>query len=225
LVTAEVRTSTPGSGSGKTVLLRRIVEEAALLGIPAIVLDTNNDLARLGDKWPNRPEGYTDEDANKAVEYSKRVEVVIWTPGRSSGKPIALGLLPDFSALADDPDARDQAVEMANATLVPWIGATGASAALKKGVFADALRLFAKEGGKLDDLIELLSDDAVQRKHDLARCTGAQIRPRNDICNAIAEGHRQQDCVQLHDSFLRSHELAGNDRRNARIDGCQGRRR
>ena len=42
-----------GSGSGKTVLLRRIVEEAALLGIPAIVLDTNNDLARLGDKWPN----------------------------------------------------------------------------------------------------------------------------------------------------------------------------
>ena len=147
-----------GSGSGKTVLLRRIVEEAALLGIPAIVLDTNNDLARLGDEWPNRPEGWTDEDVGKAAEYAKRVEVVIWTPGRSSGKPIALGLLPDFSALADDPDARDQAVEMANATLVPWIGATGASAALKRGVFADALRLFAKKGGKLDDLIELLSD-------------------------------------------------------------------
>jgi hypothetical protein len=146
-----------GSGSGKTVLLRRIVEEAALLGIPAIVLDTNNDLARLSDKWPNRPEGWTDEDDSKAAEYAKRVEVEIWTPGRSSGKPIALGLLPDFSALADDPDARDQAVEMANATLVPWIGATGASAALKRGVFADALRLFAKKGGKLEDLIELLS--------------------------------------------------------------------
>jgi hypothetical protein len=147
-----------GSGSGKTVLLRRIVEEAALLGIPAIVLDTNNDLARLGDKWPDRPVGWTDEDVGKAAEYAKRVEVVIWTPGRSSGKPIALGLLPDFSALADDPDARDQAVEMANATLVPWIGATGVSAALKRGVFADALRFFAKKGGKLDDLIELLSD-------------------------------------------------------------------
>jgi Helicase HerA, central domain len=46
-----------GSGSGKTVLLRRIVEEAALLGIPAIVLDTNNDLARLGEAWPTRPTG------------------------------------------------------------------------------------------------------------------------------------------------------------------------
>ena len=70
-----------------------------------------------------------------------------------------LGLLPDFSALADDPDARDQAVEMANATLVPWIGATGSSAALKRGVFADALRRFARRGGgKLDDLIDLLTD-------------------------------------------------------------------
>jgi hypothetical protein len=148
-----------GSGSGKTVLLRRIVEEAALLGMPAIVLDTNNDLARLGDKWPSRPEGWTEEDASKAAEYPKRVEVIIWTPGRSSGNPITLGLLPDFAALADDPDARDQAVEMANATLVPWIGATGSIAALKRGVFADALRRFAKVGGgKLDDLINLLAD-------------------------------------------------------------------
>jgi hypothetical protein len=147
-----------GSGSGKTVLLRRIVEEAALLEIPAIVLDTNNDLARLGDHWPNRPEGWTEEDVRKAAQYQQRVEVVIWTPGRSSGNPIALGLLPDFSALADDPDARDQAVEMANATLVPWIGATGASAALKKGVFADALRRFSKKGGTLDNLIDLLAD-------------------------------------------------------------------
>jgi DNA helicase HerA-like ATPase len=32
-----------GSGSGKTVLLRRIVEEAALAGIPSIVIDPNND--------------------------------------------------------------------------------------------------------------------------------------------------------------------------------------
>ena len=44
-----------GTGSGKTVLLRRILEEAALLGVPAIVLDTNNDLARLGQPWPTVP--------------------------------------------------------------------------------------------------------------------------------------------------------------------------
>ena len=41
-----------GSGSGKTVLIRRLIEECALNGVSAIVLDPNNDLARLGDTWP-----------------------------------------------------------------------------------------------------------------------------------------------------------------------------
>ncbi|MBV8574617.1 MAG: DUF87 domain-containing protein, partial [Acetobacteraceae bacterium] len=77
-----------GSGSGKTVLLRRIVEEAALLGIPAIVLDTNNDLARLGDPWPQRPDAFSDEDAEKARRYRDHVEVVVWTPNLTSGRPL-----------------------------------------------------------------------------------------------------------------------------------------
>src|SRR5580692_3048559 len=77
-----------GSGSGKTVLLRRIMEEAALLGIPAIVLDVNNDLSRLGEEWPTRPDGFNDEDAAKAAAYHARVDVVIWTPGVSSGNPV-----------------------------------------------------------------------------------------------------------------------------------------
>jgi Helicase HerA, central domain len=51
-----------GSGSGKTVLLRRIVEEAALQGIPSIVLDTNNDLARFGDRWPETPLAWDDAE-------------------------------------------------------------------------------------------------------------------------------------------------------------------
>ncbi len=44
-----------GSGSGKTVLIRRIIEECAIQGVSSIVLDTNNDLARLGDAWPEEP--------------------------------------------------------------------------------------------------------------------------------------------------------------------------
>ncbi len=148
-----------GSGSGKTVLLRRIVEEAALLGLPAIVLDTNNDLARLGDPWPARPEGWTDADAAEAADHRKKVDVVIWTPGLSGGRPLSLALLPDFAALGDDPDERAQATEMARATLTPFIGATGVGAKLKEGVLADALRRFARENGStLTGLIDLLSD-------------------------------------------------------------------
>ena len=148
-----------GSGSGKTVLLRRIVEEAALIDIPSIVLDINNDLARLGDAWPSRPDGFSDEDAAKAAAYRKRADVAIWTPGRNSGRPISLKLIPDFSAIGDDPDEREQAVEMARATLAPFVGGTGAGAKLKQGVLSDALRRFAQDRrGALGDLIGLLAD-------------------------------------------------------------------
>ncbi|MFZ2106321.1 MAG: ATP-binding protein, partial [Roseiarcus sp.] len=153
-----------GSGSGKTVLLRRIVEEAALLEIPAIVLDINNDLSRLGDPWPTRPREFSDEDAVRAAAYRARAEVVVWTPGVSSGNPLSLNLLPDFAAIGGGEDSqteddRAQAVEMAQATLEPYLGGTGQRASLKRGVLADALRLFARSGGgALEDLISLLSE-------------------------------------------------------------------
>ena len=153
-----------GSGSGKTVLLRRIVEEAALLGIPSIVLDPNNDLSRLGDAWPTRPDTWSDEELAQASAYRARADVVIWTPGVTSGNPISLNLLPDFAAIgtkqdAETEDERNQAVEMARATLGPYLGPAGQRLQLKQGVLADALRLFARTGGgKLDDLVTLLSD-------------------------------------------------------------------
>ncbi|MFE1601687.1 helicase HerA domain-containing protein [Methylobacterium sp. ID0610] len=133
-----------GSGSGKTVLLRRLVEEAALAGIPAIVIDPNNDLSRLGDPWPERPPQFTAEDDAKAARYRDHVEVVVWTPGLHAGNPLFLSVMPDFSGLGDDRDERAQAVEMAAETLGPL---AGARRELQRGVLADALRLFASRGG------------------------------------------------------------------------------
>jgi hypothetical protein len=145
-----------GAGSGKTVLLRRIVEEAALAGIPAIVIDPNNDLSRLGDAWPERPAGFTDEDESKAMRYAATVEVVVWTPGINAGNPLFLSVLPDFAAVGDDPDERGQAVTMAADTLGPL---AGAKTNLQKGVLNDALRAFAAQGGgDLKAMTTLLTD-------------------------------------------------------------------
>jgi hypothetical protein len=147
-----------GPGSGKTVLMRRIVEEAALLGIPSIVLDPNNDLSRLGDAWPARPESWSDEDAAKAQRYHACADVVIWTPGVNAGNPLTLSLLPDF-AVIEDSDERNQAIEMARATLSPLLPGSGVKANRMKGVFADVIRRFAAGGGsQLRDLIALLAD-------------------------------------------------------------------
>lgn len=153
-----------GSGSGKTVLLRRLVEEAALAGIPSIVLDINNDLARLGDPWPIMPEAFTSEDAAKAALYQARADVVVWTPGVASGNPLVLNLLPDFAAIGDgrDPESADeraQAVEMARSTLEPYLVGRGQKANERRGVLADALRRFARQGGgTLRDLVQLLDE-------------------------------------------------------------------
>jgi hypothetical protein len=145
-----------GSGSGKTVLVRRIVEEAALADIPSIVIDPNNDLSRLGDPWPKRPDDFTPEDGAKARKYSETVDVVVWTPGIHAGNPLFLSVVPDFASLGEDRDERQQAVDMAAETLGPLAGAKNA---LQRGVLVETLRYFANSGGgDLARLTTLLAD-------------------------------------------------------------------
>jgi hypothetical protein len=156
-----------GSGSGKTVFLRRIIEEAALLGVPSIVLDGANDLARLGDPWPERPESFTDEDAAKADRYQGTTDVVVWTPGLASGNPLSFNPIPDFSAAvasgdseAERQDQLQAAVDMARSSLEPLVApGHGAKDKKSRGILASALHRFAeRSGGSLADLIGLLQD-------------------------------------------------------------------
>lgn len=150
-----------GSGSGKTVLIRRIIEECALRGVSAIVLDPNNDLARLGDEWPTPPPGWGPGDAAAAREYLADTEVVVWTPGRSSGRPLSFHPLPDFTQVLDDEDEFTAAVEASVATLAPQAKATGNAKAANRGkaVLREALTYFARDGGSdMAGFIDLLSD-------------------------------------------------------------------
>ncbi|MEW5723127.1 MAG: ATPase, partial [Thermodesulfobacteriota bacterium] len=148
-----------GAGAGKTVLLRRLVEEAALLGVPSIVVDGANDLARLGDLWPSPPETWGEGDPGKAEEYHRRAQVVVWTPGREKGLPLHLEPLPDLAGLAGDQDELDQAVDLVREALES-VAAPGRShsAHNKKGLLAAALKYYARfRTGGLEGFIELLS--------------------------------------------------------------------
>jgi GTPase SAR1 family protein len=108
-----------GAGSGKTVLLRRLVEEAVLLGIPSIVIDCANDLATLGEAWPTRPSEWGPEDEDRARRYHECGEVVIWTPGKEGGNPLAFEPLPDLAALSHDEDDLESAITMVRESLDP----------------------------------------------------------------------------------------------------------
>lgn len=150
-----------GSGSGKTVLLRRIIEECALQGVSSIVLDPNNDLARLGDAWPEAPAHWADGDSERAAEYLANTDVVIWTPGRQGGRPLSFEPLPAFGDVLDDPDEFLAAVNAAVEALAPRLNVHRGTvkADQEKAVLREALEYFGREGGSdLDAFAALLSD-------------------------------------------------------------------
>ncbi|EIV96190.1 helicase HerA domain-containing protein [Frankia sp. QA3] len=150
-----------GSGSGKTVLIRRLVEEAALRGVSSIVLDPNNDLARLGEAWPSPPAGWRDGDKSLADDYLAGTDVVIWTPRRDGGRPVSFQPLPDFAGLRDDPDEFAAAVDAAVATLAARAGVTGATsrASIGRAILTAALRHFARGNRSgLTAFVELLAE-------------------------------------------------------------------
>ncbi|MGC5659112.1 ATP-binding protein [Micromonospora sp. WMMD723] len=150
-----------GSGSGKTVLIRRVLEECALAGVSAIVLDPNNDLARLGDGWPEPPPQWRAGDAGKARDYLAGTDVLVWTPRRSSGRPLSFQPLPDFRGVRDDPDEFHEAVEAAVASLAPRAQLTGRTNKVHLGlaVLRKAVEHYGRRGGsRVQGLIDTLAD-------------------------------------------------------------------
>jgi DNA helicase HerA-like ATPase len=149
-----------GSGSGKTVLIRRLVEECARQGVSSIVLDPNNDLARLGDAWPAPPLAWDGADAAKAQDYLANTDVVVWTPRRDSGRPLSFQPLPDFRGVLDDPDEFGEAVEAAVASVIPRAKLEGKTnkAHLGQAVLRKAIDYYGRRGGtRLKGLIDVLS--------------------------------------------------------------------
>ncbi|KMO82798.1 AAA-like domain protein [Mycolicibacterium chlorophenolicum] len=150
-----------GSGSGKTVLIRRLVEECALRGVSAIVLDPNNDLSRLGTAWPQKPEGWQRADDARAEEYLRTTEVTVWTPRRTSGRPLAFQPLPDFGSVVDDHDEFFEAVEAACSALEPQALITGKTqkATRARAVLREALQHYGRtDEPTLAGFVRLLAD-------------------------------------------------------------------
>ena len=138
-----------GSGSGKTVLIRRLIEECALKGVSAVVLDPNNDLARLGLAWPEPPSDWLDGDADKAETYLRDTEVVVWTPRLTTGRPLSFAPLAGLGDVANDPDEFAIALDNAVASLVPRSGLPASGARLSQGraVLKEALAAYGQRGG------------------------------------------------------------------------------
>ena len=150
-----------GSGSGKTVLIRRLVEECALRGVSSIVLDPNNDLARLGTPWSEPPSGWRPSDTPRATEYLRNTEVVVWTPGRAGGRPLSFQPIPDFAGVLDDRDEYEVAVESAFAAMEPraLIAGKTPKANASRAVLRQALQWYGRrQSTTLEGFLAALAD-------------------------------------------------------------------
>ncbi|RKG56556.1 DUF853 family protein [Corallococcus sp. AB011P] len=101
-----------GPGSGKTTLALNLIEQLVIQGVPAILVDRKGDLAAYA-----RDESWDEElDDPMMVERRKqlreRVEVALYTPGRSDGRPLSIPVVPrGLDKLS--PEERDQILQQA----------------------------------------------------------------------------------------------------------------
>ncbi|MFW9806805.1 MAG: ATP-binding protein [Candidatus Thorarchaeota archaeon] len=92
------------TGSGKTVLSKCVLEEAAMQGIPILAFDPQGDIASLmlpGDPAELKEKGVPPE---RLKEYMDKVIVRVYTPASSKGLAISINplKLPDRDADQDD---------------------------------------------------------------------------------------------------------------------------
>ncbi|MDR2456641.1 MAG: type IV secretion system DNA-binding domain-containing protein [Deltaproteobacteria bacterium] len=147
------------SGTGKTFLLKRLIEEAALSGVPSVVLDGSGDLCLLGQRWDSPPERWLPGDEERAEELFRRSETVIWTPGASKGNPLSFRIIPRFEGFENDEDETEFVIDDTASVLMRVVGAKGGAKSTQKiALLKASLRLLAERGGQssIDELARIL---------------------------------------------------------------------
>jgi energy-coupling factor transporter ATP-binding protein EcfA2 len=101
-----------GSGSGKTTLALNVVEQLLLQGIPTLLVDRKGDLASYAREASWEVPLKDPVLAERRRLLRERVEVALYTPGRSDGRPLAIPVVPrGLESLL--PEERDQCVQQA----------------------------------------------------------------------------------------------------------------
>ena len=154
-----------GSGSGKTTLALSIIEQLLQRGIPAILIDRKGDLASYAnpDVWRLNDNELT-ERRGEREKLGDAIDVAVYTPGRASGRPISITLLP--RGINELPDHEQQLLANLSAAALGDMLHLGNSATHQKlsGTLSVALRILGMRSRgnaevTLADLIGLLEDE------------------------------------------------------------------
>lgn len=146
-----------GSGSGKTTLAMRIVEQAVLRGVPAILLDRKGDLANYASAEAWTPGG---PEAADRADLRAKLDVAVFTPGDPRGRALAIGILPaqlgELAVLE-----RDDAIRHAADGIAAMLGyRDSAKDRQLRAILLQALKLLAQAEAApdLQRLIDVIGD-------------------------------------------------------------------
>ena len=152
-----------GSGSGKTTLALSLIEQLLMSGTPVVLLDRKGDLCSYANPDVWRANEEEDVDVRAAREkLGDSIDVAVYTPGRASGRPISITLLPD--GIGELPAHEQQLLANLSAAALGDMLHLKNSATHQKqsGVLAVALRILGARATTqvaLNDLIYLLEDE------------------------------------------------------------------
>ncbi len=152
-----------GSGSGKTTLALSMIEQLLLEGIPAILIDRKGDLCSYAnpDVWRTHVDEIA-ERHNMREKLADAIDVAVYTPGRASGRPISITLLPN--GIAELPEHEQQLLaNLSSAALGEMLHLKNSATHQKQsGTLSVALKILGSRSVSevtLTDLIGLLEDE------------------------------------------------------------------
>ena len=110
-----------GSGSGKTTAALCLIEQLLEQGVPAVLIDRKGDLCRYSDPqaWVHREN--QNGDAQRLARFRDRIDVALFTPNNSHGRPLTLPLIPLGTRELPSAD-REQIAQIAAAGLASMMG-------------------------------------------------------------------------------------------------------
>src|SRR5215831_3861759 len=211
-----------GSGSGKTTLALCIIEQLLLKGTPAVLIDRKGDLCSYANPEVWRAlEGELGERRGEREKLADSIDVAVYTPGRASGRPISITLLPN--GINELPGQEQQLLANLSAAALGDMLHLRNSATHQKqsGTLSVALRILGARFSKevtLADLINLLEEEDPELGELTQRMDPSGRIRRDLVAQLDSLRHRNSALFEAGGEPLRMEALLG-DGRYGRRDG------
>ncbi len=202
-----------GSGSGKTTLALCLIEQILQRGIPAILIDRKGDLCSYAnpDVWRAIEGDYSDRRGERE-KLADQIDVAVYTPGRSSGRPISITLLP--TGIKELPEHEQQLLAGLSAAALGDMLHLKNSATHQKqsGTLSVALKLLGQRFSTqvmLADLIHLLEEDDPELAEATQRMDPSGKLRRDLVAQLDSLRHRNASLFEAGGETLNMERLLG----------------